>query len=68
MKEQILKVLREHPNGLRIREISALTHIGHWELFSPMKELEETGAIRSKAVFNMVQGECYNRWFCCLME
>ena len=68
MKEQILKVLREHPNGLRIREISALTHIGHWELFSPMKELEETGAIRSKAAFNMVQGECYNRWFCCLME
>lgn len=68
MKEQILKALREHPNGLRIREISALTHIGHWELFNPMKELEEAGAIRSKAVFNMVQGECYNRWFCCLME
>ena len=68
MKEQILKVLREHPNGLRIREISAYTNIGHWELFNPMKELEETGAIRSKAVFNMVQGECYNRWFCCLME
>ena len=63
MKEQILKVLREHPNGLRVRDISAHTHIGHWTLFNPMKELEEAGVIRSKAVFNMVQGECYNLWF-----
>ena len=63
MKEQILKTLREHPNGMRIRDISAHTNIGHWALFNPMKELEEVGAIRFRTVFNMVQGECYNLWF-----
>lgn len=63
MKEQILKVLREHPNGLRVREIAVHTHINHWALFNPMNELLEAGAIRSRTVFNMVQGECYNLWF-----
>lgn len=63
MKEQILKVLREHPNGLRIREISAYTNIGHWMLFNPMDELINDGAIYSKPVNNMVQGEHYNLWF-----
>lgn len=63
MKEKILNVLREHPNGLRVRDISAHTHICHWELFNPMNELLEAGAIYSKPVNNMVQGECYNLWF-----
>ncbi len=63
MKEQIIAALREHPNGLRIREISAHTNIGHWMLLNPMDELIKDGAIYSKAVNNMVQGECYNLWF-----
>ena len=63
MKEQILKVLREHPNGLRVREIAAHANIGHWALFNPMDELINEGAIYAKPVNNMVQGECYNLWF-----
>lgn len=63
MKEQIFEVLRAHPNGLRIREISAYTHIDHWMLVNLMHELIKDGAIYSKTVFNMVQGECYNLWF-----
>ena len=63
MKEQILKTLREHPNGLRIREISAHTNIGHWTLLNPMDELIKDGAIYSKPVSNLVQGEYYNLWF-----
>ena len=63
MKEQILKVLREHPNGLRVREISAHANIGHWALFNPMDELINEGAIYAKPVNNMVQGEHYNLWF-----
>ena len=63
MKEQILAVLREHPNGLRIRDISAHTNINHWALLNPMDELIKDGAIYSKSVNNMVQGEFYNLWF-----
>lgn len=63
MKEKILKVLREHPDGLRLRDISACIRIGHWALFNPMNELIKTGAIYSKPVSNMVQGERYNLWF-----
>ena len=63
MKEQIMKILREHPNGLRIREISTYANIGHWSLFDPMDELIKDGAIYSKSVNNMVQGESYNLWF-----
>lgn len=63
MKEQIFEVLREHPNGLRIREISAHTNIDHWMLVHLMYELTKDGIIYSKPVNNMVQGECYNLWF-----
>lgn len=45
MKEKILEVLAQRPNGMRLREIGGELHIWHPHLLSDIHELENEGLI-----------------------
>lgn len=60
MKEQILDVLREHPSGLRKREISSYTNIWVGNLIQPIAELEKEGKIKHHTYRDMANFEWYD--------
>lgn len=63
MKENILKVLHESTNGLRIREIAARASINHWKVIGLMDELLKAGLVRCEAFQDFANAEYYNKWY-----
>lgn len=62
MKEQILKVLAEHPSA-RKREIAHLLHISHMKAVALVNELEEEGKIKSVYHHDSANLEFYDKYY-----
>lgn len=62
MKEKILEVLREHPNGLRLREIAMYLRCNRFGLINPLDELHKEGLVTSRQNDDHANGEYYNIW------
>ena len=60
MKRQILDVLREHPSGLRKREIASYTNTWVGNLIQPIAELENEGKIKHSTYRDMANFEWYD--------
>lgn len=62
MKERIIEILREHPCGLRKRDIASI--IGVWtpNLVKPMAELERAGVVKSNYYRDAANMEFYDIW------
>jgi len=63
MKEKIIKVLREHSNGLRLREIAMYLKCSHFALIGEVNELKKADLIDSRSNEDHANGEYYNIWF-----
>lgn len=63
MKEKIIAVLREHPNGLRLREIAMYLHCNRFALIDEMDELKKAGLIDGRSNEDHANGEYYVIWF-----
>ena len=62
MKEKIIEVLRECPNGLRLREIAMYLRCSPYALINELDQLKKAGKVEGIGVNNFVQGECYILW------
>ena len=62
MKNEILDVLREHPTGLRLREIAMYLRCSPYALINELDQLKKAGKVDGTGVNNFVQGECYILW------
>ena len=58
----ILKVLKEHPNGLRLRSIGAKLGVWHPSLAKDITELESKGQIVGVLHRDMANMESYYIW------
>lgn len=63
MKEKIIEVLRERPNGLRLREIAMYLKCNHFALINEVNELKKAGLIDRRSNEDHANGEYYNIWF-----
>ena len=63
MKNQILEVLREHPNGLRLREIAMYLRGSRFALINPLDELHKAGLVRGRQNYDHANGEYYIIWY-----
>ena len=63
MKEKIIEVLREHSNGLRLREIAMYLKCNRFALISEMDELKKEGLVNKRSNEDHANGEYYNIWF-----
>ena len=62
MKNLILDVLREHPTGLRLREIAMYLRCSPFALINELDQLKKAGKVDGTGVNNFVQGESYILW------
>ena len=62
MKEEIIEVLRECPNGLRLREIAMYLHCHHFALIDEMEELKKAGLVNGRLNDDHANGEYYIIW------
>ena len=63
MKEKIIEVLRECPNGLRLRELAMYLRCNRFALLNDIDELYKAGIIVDVTVENFVQGEFYAKYY-----
>lgn len=63
MKEKIIEVLREYPNGLRLREIAMYLNCHHFTLINEMDELKKAGLVDGRPNEDHANGEYYIIWF-----
>lgn len=62
MKEQILKVLAEHP-GARKREIAHYLRVSHMKAVALVNELEEEGKIKAVYHHDSANLEFYDKYY-----
>ena len=62
MKNQILSVLREHPNGLRLREIAMYLRVNHFSLINELDKLHKEGLVCGRQNDDHANGEYYIIW------
>lgn len=62
MKNLILGVLREHPTGLRLREIAMYLRASRFALIDEVNELHKAGLIRGRQNLDHANGEYYIIW------
>ena len=62
MKNQILDVLREHPTGLRLREIAMYLRVNRFALITPLDELHKAGLVCGRQNDDHANGEYYIIW------
>ena len=62
MKNQILDVLREHPNGLRLREIAMYLRVNRLHIIDLIDELHQEGLIKGRQNDDHANGEWYVIW------
>ena len=63
MKEKIIEVLRECPNGLRLRELAMFLRCNRFALLNDINDLHKAGIIVDVTVENFVQGEFYAKYY-----
>ena len=63
MKEKIIEVLRECPNGLRLRELAMKLRCNRFALLNDINDLHKAGIIVDVTVENFVQGEFYAKYY-----
>ena len=63
MKEKIIEVLRECPNGLRLRELAMYLRCNRFALLNDINDLHKAGFIVDVTVENFVQGEFYAKYY-----
>lgn len=63
MKEQIIETLREHPNGLRLREIAMYLRVNRFKLIDILDELKKEGIINGRQNDDHANGEYYIIWY-----
>ena len=63
MKEKIIEVLRECPNGLRLRELAMYLRCNRFALLNDINDLHRAGIIVDVTVENFVQGEFYAKYY-----
>ena len=63
MKENIIEVLRECPNGLRLRELALYLRCNRFALLNDINDLHKAGIIVDVTVENFVQGEFYAKYY-----
>lgn len=62
METQILEVLRQSQNGLRLREIAMYLRVNRFALIDDLDELHKAGLVKGTAVNDFAQGESYIIW------
>lgn len=62
MKEQIIKIISEHP-GLRKREIASYLGIHHFKIISLLSEMEKDGLITHENYSDMANMEFYDKYY-----
>ena len=62
MKNEILSVLREHPTGLRLREIAMYLRANQFSLINPLDELHKEGLVCGRQNDDHANGEYYVIW------
>jgi hypothetical protein len=63
MKEKIIEVLRECPDGLRLRELAMYLRCNRFALLNDINDLRREGIIVDVTVENFVQGEFYAKYY-----
>lgn len=63
MKNEIIEVLREHPNGLRLREIAMYLRCNRFKLIDILDELKKEGIIGGRSNDDHANGEYYIIWY-----
>lgn len=63
MKEQIIEILREHPNGLRLREIAMYLRVNRFKLIDILDELKKENIINGRQNDDHANGEYYIIWY-----
>ena len=63
MKNEILEVLREHPNGLRLREIAMYLRVNRFSIINLLDELKKEGKIDGRSNEDHANGEYYIIWY-----
>ena len=62
METQILEVLRQSRNGLRLREIAMYLRVNRFALINDLDKLHKAGLVKGTAVNDFAQGESYILW------
>ena len=62
MKNEILSVLREHPTGLRLREIAMYLRVNQFSLINLLDELHKEGLVCGRQNDDHANGEYYIIW------
>ena len=62
MKNKILSVLREHPTGLRLREIAMYLRVSPFSLINELDELHKEGLVCGRSNEDHANSEYYIIW------
>ena len=62
MKNQILSVLREHPTGLRLREIAMYLRVNRFSIINELDKLHKEGLVCGRSNEDHANGEYYIIW------
>ena len=64
MKEKIIEILQEYPDGLRLREMAAyLLYYNRMALLKELEELKQAGVINNRSNDDHANGEYYIIWY-----
>lgn len=63
MEEKILEVLRNHPDGMRLREIGGELNVWHCSLLPMMSNLVKSGKVREQNGHDIANCEYWTKYF-----
>ena len=63
MKERVIEVLRECPNGLRLRSIAMYLGVNRFKLIDVLDELKKEGIVDGRSNEDHANGEYYIIWY-----
>ena len=62
MENKILEVLREHPTGLRLREIAMYLRVNRFSILNDLDKLHKEGLVCGRSNEDHANGEYYIIW------
>ena len=63
MQNKILEILRDHPTGLRLREIAMYLRVNRFSIINELDKLHKTGLVCGRSNEDHTNGEYYIIWF-----
>ena len=63
MKEKIIEILQEYPDGLRLREMAGYLYYNRMALLKELEELKQVGLINNRSNDDHANGEYYIIWY-----